>query len=198
MAFDEWGVVTNDTNPGFQPFGFAGGLWDGDTGLVRFGARDYDPTTGRWTSKDASRFGGGLNFYAYAANDPVNLIDSDGRSPKGIAKIIELTEKGMVALSRGLSLPEAIEAALRGEDLLAKTPQGAREIAEKAAAKNGCEVIEHAAHKRVAGPDAKPHYHLGEGGPHIFYDVLELFAPWLPGFPKEYLPSYQEGYGGGS
>ena len=32
-----------DTNPGFQPFGFAGGLYDPDTKVVRFGARDYDP-----------------------------------------------------------------------------------------------------------------------------------------------------------
>jgi len=29
-----------DPNPAFQPFGFAGGLYDNDTGLVRFGARD--------------------------------------------------------------------------------------------------------------------------------------------------------------
>ncbi len=41
-SHDEFGVVTNDTNPGFQPFGFAGGLYDSDTKLVRFGLRDYD------------------------------------------------------------------------------------------------------------------------------------------------------------
>jgi len=35
------------TSTGFQPFGFAGGLYDRDTNLVRFGARDYDPETGR-------------------------------------------------------------------------------------------------------------------------------------------------------
>jgi hypothetical protein len=33
-------VSPNDTAPGLQPFGFAGGLYDSDTGLVRFGARD--------------------------------------------------------------------------------------------------------------------------------------------------------------
>ena len=42
MDYDEFGNVINDTNPGFQPFGFAGGLYDQDTKLVRFGARDYD------------------------------------------------------------------------------------------------------------------------------------------------------------
>jgi len=81
MDYDEWGAVTADTNPGFQPFGFAGGIWDRGTGLVRFGARDYDASTGRWTSKDSTRFRGGLNLYVYGNNDPVNQIDSDGQSP---------------------------------------------------------------------------------------------------------------------
>jgi RHS repeat-associated protein len=62
-----------------QPFGFAGGLWDRDTGLVRFGARDYDPQVGRWISKDPSRFhGGDTNLYVYAGNDPVDKVDLSG------------------------------------------------------------------------------------------------------------------------
>jgi len=66
-------------DPHFQPFGFAGGLWDVDTGLVRFGARDYDPAVGRWTAKDPLWFGGGdPNLYAYAGLDPVNRIDPTG------------------------------------------------------------------------------------------------------------------------
>jgi len=83
MDFDEFGNVLQDTNPGFQPFGFAGGLYDVDTKLVRFGARDYDPSIGRWTAKDPSGFrGGGPNLYAYVANDPVNLIDRTGANPE--------------------------------------------------------------------------------------------------------------------
>jgi RHS repeat-associated protein len=79
MTYDEFGRVLQDTNPGFQPFGFAGGLYDPDTGLVRFGARDYDAETGRWTSKDPIRFAGGdENLYAYVGNDPVNWIDPTG------------------------------------------------------------------------------------------------------------------------
>ncbi len=55
IDYDEFGNVTNDTNPGFVPFGFAGWLYDPHTGLVRFGARDYDASTGRWTSKDPTQ-----------------------------------------------------------------------------------------------------------------------------------------------
>jgi RHS repeat-associated protein len=79
MDYDEFGNVVLDTNPGFQPFGFAGGLYDRDTNLVRFGARDYDPETGRWTAKDPIGFAGGdTNLYGYVLNDPVNLTDPSG------------------------------------------------------------------------------------------------------------------------
>ncbi len=81
LDYDEFGNVTLDTNPGFQPFGFAGGLYDQQTGLTRFGARDYDAAVGRWTTKDPIRFRGGLNFYAYVANNPLNRIDPRGLGP---------------------------------------------------------------------------------------------------------------------
>lgn len=79
IAYDEFGRVLGDSDPGFQPFGFAGGLYDPDTGLVRFGARDYDAETGRWTAKDPIGFvGGDSNLYGYVLGDPVNGIDPTG------------------------------------------------------------------------------------------------------------------------
>jgi RHS repeat-associated protein len=79
MDHDEFGRVTLDTNPGFQPFGFAGGLYDRATALVHFGAREYDPETGRWTTRDPIGFeGGDTNLYGYVLNDPVNNIDPTG------------------------------------------------------------------------------------------------------------------------
>jgi RHS repeat-associated protein len=61
------------------PFGFAGGLYDSETGLIHFGARDYSPDLNRWMSKDPIRFKGGqANLYAYVGNDPVNRIDPTG------------------------------------------------------------------------------------------------------------------------
>jgi RHS repeat-associated protein len=82
LDYDESGQVVQNTNPGFQPFGFAGGLYDAETGLVRFGVRDYDAETGRWTNKDPSGFSGGAtNLYRYANADPVNFVDATGNFP---------------------------------------------------------------------------------------------------------------------
>ena len=79
LDYDEFGNVILDTTPGFQPFGFAGGLSDQHTKLARFGARDYDAETGRWTAKDPIRFEGtDPNLYGYVLNDPINSIDPDG------------------------------------------------------------------------------------------------------------------------
>lgn len=80
LDYDEFGnILPSSTNPGFQPFGFAGGLYDQDTKLTRFGARDYDAETGRWTAKDPIRFGSGdVNLYGYVLSDPVNGVDPIG------------------------------------------------------------------------------------------------------------------------
>ena len=80
VDYDSFGNIITDSNPDFDvPFGFAGGLYDPDTSLIRFGYRDYDPDTGRWTAKDPLLFAGGdTDLYGYCVNDPVNLIDANG------------------------------------------------------------------------------------------------------------------------
>jgi RHS repeat-associated protein len=79
LEYDEFGNVIADSASGFQPFGFAGGLYDHNTGLVRFGARDYDAVTGRWTAKDPIGWEGrDTNLFLYAHADSVNQIDPSG------------------------------------------------------------------------------------------------------------------------
>ena len=82
LEHDEFGRVLFDSHPGLQPFGFAGGIVDADTGLVRFGARDYEPTTGRWTARDPVRFAGGDNGYLYVSSQPVGGLDMTGLAGK--------------------------------------------------------------------------------------------------------------------
>jgi len=120
LDYDDWGNVTTDTNPGFQPFGFAGGIYDRDTNLIRFGARDYDPETGRWTAKDPIKFAGGdSNLYGYTFNDPINWTDTNGM----VAPIIIAAGAGAViggisgaagALVQGGSFTDVLTGALLG------------------------------------------------------------------------------------
>jgi RHS repeat-associated protein len=91
MDFDEWGIVTTDTNPGWQPFGFAGGVLDSVNDTVRFGAREFAPDAGRWGSRDPSKFAGSpANLYRYVGNDGVNFIDPSGEelTPAQVVNII--------------------------------------------------------------------------------------------------------------
>jgi len=81
ISYDEFGRLLTNSNPGFQPFGYAGGLGDDATGLLRFGTRDYDPVVGRFTTKDHAAFGGGTNVYEYAAGDPLSYSDPSGTCP---------------------------------------------------------------------------------------------------------------------
>jgi RHS repeat-associated protein len=83
VSYDSLGCVLSDSNPAFDmPLGFAGGLYDRDTGLVRFGYRDYDPDVGRWTAKDPLLFAGGdIDLYGYCLEDQINLVDPDGQNP---------------------------------------------------------------------------------------------------------------------
>jgi len=111
MEYDAWGaVVERYVASGFAPvpFGFAGGLYDEDTGfmsatgpvlvadretaLVRFGARDYDAVTGRWMAKEPLGFdGGSANLYAYCHNDPINWVDRSGFNPVLVYMAIAFT-----------------------------------------------------------------------------------------------------------
>ncbi len=81
ITYDSFGNELSNTIPLAQviPIGFAGGYSDRDTGLVRFGYRDYDPNAGRWTAKDPIFFGGRQgNLYVYVNNNPVMYNDPEG------------------------------------------------------------------------------------------------------------------------
>jgi RHS repeat-associated protein len=76
-------------NSGFQPFGFAGGLYEPATQLVRCGVRDYDLETRWWTAQDPILFeSGDTNPYGSVLQDPIHLVDPSGNCPWCIAGII--------------------------------------------------------------------------------------------------------------
>ena len=101
IEYDSFGNILADTNPTLDvPFGFAGGLHDRDTGLVRFGFRDYDPDTSRWTAKDPILLGGGnTDLYGYCLNDPINLTD-----PTGLVNWSAVGKGAVAVVAGGLSV----------------------------------------------------------------------------------------------
>jgi RHS repeat-associated protein len=68
---------TSTTNHKFV--GRLGHRTEASTGnLTYMGARYYDPVLGRFISEDSA--GDGNNWYVYCRNNPINIIDPDGKS----------------------------------------------------------------------------------------------------------------------
>jgi RHS repeat-associated protein len=88
MDFQPFGETIQDSNPGWQPFGFAGGLYDSGTTLVHYGARDFDASVARWLAKDPDLFRAGQqNLYQYAFAEPLSWRDSNGHFAFGIGAV---------------------------------------------------------------------------------------------------------------
>ncbi len=88
-------TAANDNEPVFT-----GHVRDAATGLSYMQARYYDPVLTRFLSPDPVEFSPArpdmFGRYAYAANDPVNMIDPDGRIARAVVsglKILRRTVK---------------------------------------------------------------------------------------------------------
>ena len=78
--YDAYGTRTG-TAAQADPFGFegqAGYYTDTETGLLLCTHRFYDPSNGRWLTRDPMGYAGGVNLYGYVGNDPGNEDDPDG------------------------------------------------------------------------------------------------------------------------
>ena len=90
MEYEAFGIITDDyEQEGSQPFGYTGEFEDAafsqdDTAYVYLRARHYDPTIGRFLSRDS--YPGStsdpmsLNRYSYVHNNPVNMVDPSGHN----------------------------------------------------------------------------------------------------------------------
>lgn len=118
-TYDPFGVPTLTKDSGGNgkpqnPYTFKQGLQDRSTGWVKYGARWYDPTTGRWTQQDtldAPLDPLNANRYAFAANDPINNSD-----PLGLNVLGEIAGQAIGAAVSGLGS--------FGLGLVTKTPVG--------------------------------------------------------------------------
>ena len=109
-------VIAASTNGESQPYKYNGKELDRMNGLdwYDYGARFYDPVLCRWHVMDPlCEKDYGISPYAYCENDPVNAIDTDGRSGlkvllKGAYKLGKTVAKqGLSSLSKGATYTTA-------------------------------------------------------------------------------------------
>jgi RHS repeat-associated protein len=80
-AYDSFGNLTSASGTVTNPYQYTGRDYDPEIGLRYYRARYYDSTVGRFISEDPIEFAGGMNFYAYAGNDPAGFTDPLGLCP---------------------------------------------------------------------------------------------------------------------
>jgi len=94
-TYDSFGKSKSSTGTTTNPFRYTGRELDSETGIYYFRARYYDPAAARFLNEDPIGFEGGINFYPYVLNNPLNLRDPNGQNAGAIA----------VPVSEGIAQP---------------------------------------------------------------------------------------------
>jgi RHS repeat-associated protein len=116
--YDAFGLLVSSSGSTPTPFGFAG-AWgyqeDPDSGLKLLGHRYYDPSTGRFLTRDPAK--DGCNWYAYCSSAPTCSFDDDGNQQR---KITGFTKHGLNQIigrdgGVGVSNKAVLQAVTEGE-----------------------------------------------------------------------------------
>ncbi|KAF1084288.1 tRNA(Glu)-specific nuclease WapA precursor [Sporotomaculum syntrophicum] len=87
-TYDEWGNILSQQEQLPQPLKYAGEYYDDESGLYYLRARYYDPTVGRFISRDSNEGSItnplSLNLYVYCYSNPLNYLDPTGHSAKEV------------------------------------------------------------------------------------------------------------------
>jgi RHS repeat-associated protein len=81
---------------------FSSKMQDPESGWSYYGYRYYNPSSGKWVSKDPIEEMGGMNIYSFVANNSSGSVDSNGDkgfgtvgvlNPKNLEPVVELLEE---------------------------------------------------------------------------------------------------------
>jgi RHS repeat-associated protein len=81
-TYDSFGKLTASTGTLTNPLQYTGRESDPETNLDYYRYRYYDPSSGRFLSEDLITFEGGIDFYEYIRNQPLNFVDPFGLAGK--------------------------------------------------------------------------------------------------------------------
>ncbi len=174
---------TRELSGGSEVYGWNGG-WgyrsEAHTGgLMKVGVRWYDAVMSRFLQKDSwlgdVRQPLTLNAYGYCGNDPLQMVDPDGETPK-ILVVSIITVKGIKvirAIRRAKTVKEAAKA-FRDGDEIRVVGSGSKRTAKRIAkqvAEHPDDVYRHGPHIRPDIKEPLPHYRVkGYPKQHIFYE----------------------------
>jgi RHS repeat-associated protein len=103
--YDVFGKLLKKTGTLDQPFRFSTKQYDEQTGLYDFGYRFNNPVIGRWMTRDPLGEAGGINFYGFVGNNPVNFVDPLGLDwfrPKSDIYVVGRMGNSFVAPGKGI------------------------------------------------------------------------------------------------
>jgi len=88
FRYDAFGNYYQMTGPFAPRYTFSTKEYLSAAGLYLYQYRAYDPIAGRWTQRDPIDYQDSINLYQFCRNNPVSVLDEDGRVAQVVVVIV--------------------------------------------------------------------------------------------------------------